>query len=658
MDVAKIAAAFAVVVVACGACAGEEGVKVSSFGWDPADSTRFIQAALDSDAPVIVFDRKEGPWVTLPLWARSNKKIVFEPGVELQAKKGEFRGIRDYLFSVERVENVTIIGSGGARMKMHKSDYQKPPYEHSEWRYALRIVASTNVYVKGLSFVESGGDGILVAGNSKDVTLMDCVCDGNHRQGISVIGAENLLIENCVMKNTSGTPPQAGIDFEPDHATQPLINCVMRNCLVENNRGAGYEFYLGQLTANTKPLSVLIENCRSVGNSTAAGVNLGPTKPTKPTGWIKFRNCTFETPRGCGISLANKPAGAANVTFEDCTVVMSPTNKVAPVVLHGDARWDVGPIDDAAFKNLTVKLSNANTNWVACYRSTLNPAPVTNLTGNVRVVKPDGSEENVVLDAAWCAANLKPPTDKPLPPRVMPEKEEWKKAVVADSCPDKMVELSRVWIPHGGRAANYVFYAPKKGMVAFAGRTRKFKPHATEKSLVGGIRVTSLSGAGTLFTCDAPGTEAAEFAVKVPAKGFYELHSKTGGYDFLLERSSVPVALDTRRKQALIVAGQSPLKMWFAPSADRIGEEFVAVARGGTYSGSTVGVSVFSPAGEKVAEGIGGGEWASMSVKANVGGLWKIEVRKLPKKPYSFFSIDMAGAPGFFFLSQEKTWHW
>ena len=149
MDMAKIAAAFAAVAIACGACAGEEGVKVSSFGWDPEDSTRFIQAALDSDAPVIVLDRKDGPWVTLPLWARSNKKIVFEPGVELQAKKGEFRGIRDYLFSVERVENVTIIGSGGARMKMHKSDYQKPPYEHSEWRYALRIVASTNVYVKG-----------------------------------------------------------------------------------------------------------------------------------------------------------------------------------------------------------------------------------------------------------------------------------------------------------------------------------------------------------------------------------------------------------------------------------------------------------------------------------------------------------------------------
>ena len=645
-------------LLSCGAVCRAEPVKVSSFGWDPQDSTRFIQAALDSDAPEIVLDRKEGPWITLPLWARSNKKIVFEPGVELQAKKGEFRGKRDYLFSVERVENVTIIGSGGARMKMHTSDYQKPPYEHSEWRYALRIVASTNVYVKGLSLVESGGDGILVAGNAKNVTLLDCICDGNHRQGISVIGAENLLIENCIMRNTSGTPPQAGIDFEPDQATQPLINCVMRNCLVENNRGAGYELYLGPLTADSKPLSVLIENCRSVGNSTAASVNLGHTKPTKPTGWIKFKNCTFETPRGGGISLSNKPAGAANVTFEDCTVAMSPTNKTAPVSLHGDARWDVGPIDDVEFKNLTVKLSDVNTNWVACYRSMLNPTPVKNLTGNVRVVKPDGSEESVVLDAAWCAVNLKPPTDKPLPPRVMPEREEWKKAVVSDLCPDKAVDLSRVWIPHSGKSASYVFYAPKRGVVTFAGRTRKFKSHATEKSLVGGISVTSLSGAGRLFTCDAPGFETTEFAVKVPAKGFYELHAKVGGLDFLLERSTVPVAIDTRRKHALIVAGQSPLQMWFAPNAARIVEEFVVVVSGGTYSGSTVGVSVFSPAGEKVADGVGARSWTCLPARANVGGLWMMEVKRMPKKPFSFFSIDMAGAPGLFFLSPEKTWHW
>ena len=650
---------FAAALLALQAGAEEVGVKVSSFGWDPEDSTRFIQAALDSDAPTIVLDRQSGPWMTLPLWARSNKKIVFEPGVELQAKKGAFLGKRDYLFSVEGVTNVTLVGSGGARMKMHKSDYQKPPYEHSEWRYALRIVGSTNVYVKGLSFVESGGDGILVARNAKDVTLLDCICDGNHRQGISVIGAENLLIENCIMRNTSGTPPQAGIDFEPDQAWQPLINCVMRNCLVENNRGAGYDFYLANLTADSAPLSVLVENCRSVGNSTAATVNLGNIKPTRVKGSLTFRNCTFDSPRAGGISLSNKPAEGARVMFDGCTVNMGPTNSASPVSLNGDSRWDMGPIDNVAFKDLTVRLSDGgNTNWVVCRRSVLNPASVGDLTGNVRVVRPDGTEKMVTLDGAWAAAHLPPAADRPLLQRVLPELKEWKKAVVMDSCPGKPVDLSRIWIPRTGHGTHYVFYAPKKGPITFTGRTRKCNSHSSDKSLVGGVRVTLLTGGGNVATCDAPGDKSADFTVNMPRAGFFEMNLKIGTHDFLIERSPVPIAIDTRRKQGTLVAAQSPLSLWFAapcgtPQADA---EFNLLVRGGTYSGSTVDATLFAPDGGTGAHGVSAREWAILHGVAKDDALWRLELKKLPNTPYSFFSVDMAGLAGVFFLSPEKTW--
>ena len=42
-------------------------VKVSSFGFDPEDSTRFIQAAIDSGAEKVIFDKMSSPWITLPL---------------------------------------------------------------------------------------------------------------------------------------------------------------------------------------------------------------------------------------------------------------------------------------------------------------------------------------------------------------------------------------------------------------------------------------------------------------------------------------------------------------------------------------------------------------------------------------------------------------
>jgi hypothetical protein len=88
--------------------ASSDVVKVSQFGYDPKDSTRFIQTALDSGAKRVVFDRQNGPWVALTVHARSNQEIVFEEGVELQAKRGAFMGLRDSLFNFDNVTNVTL----------------------------------------------------------------------------------------------------------------------------------------------------------------------------------------------------------------------------------------------------------------------------------------------------------------------------------------------------------------------------------------------------------------------------------------------------------------------------------------------------------------------------------------------------------------------
>ena len=187
---------FAIQVSGC-ACIPDEGVKISSFGYDPNDSTAFIQKAFDSGARKLVLDRQSGPWVTLPLKMRSNTELIIEPGVELVAKRGEYKGLRDYLLELPYCTNVTIRGGAGSTLRMWKKDYQGPDYKHGEWRYALRIFHCENVLVEGLNIVESGGDGIGVTG--KNITIRKCVCDRNHRQGISVFSAENLLIEDTIL---------------------------------------------------------------------------------------------------------------------------------------------------------------------------------------------------------------------------------------------------------------------------------------------------------------------------------------------------------------------------------------------------------------------------------------------------------------------------
>ena len=99
---------FVAVFVALASLAANarDAVKVSEFGYDAADSTDFIRAALTSGARRVVLDRQSGPWYTLPLKVPSNVEFILEPGVELVAKRGEYKGLRDYLLELPHCTNV------------------------------------------------------------------------------------------------------------------------------------------------------------------------------------------------------------------------------------------------------------------------------------------------------------------------------------------------------------------------------------------------------------------------------------------------------------------------------------------------------------------------------------------------------------------------
>lgn len=222
-----------------------------SFGFNVNDATSFLQQAFDSGADTIIVDFVGKDWIATPLFVKSNTVIIFEPGVVVMAKNGEFHGDYDCLLTVSNASNVSLIGYG-AILRMRKSDYQGSLYSKSEHRHTLKIQALVdnpveNVIVKGFHFELSGGDGILVGGISgypdhdpvqpKNILIQDVVCDKNHRDAISVTGGENVKIVNAVLKETGGTPPKAGIDWEPDW--ERLINVGMSNCLMYNNQVSG-----------------------------------------------------------------------------------------------------------------------------------------------------------------------------------------------------------------------------------------------------------------------------------------------------------------------------------------------------------------------------------------------------------------------------------
>lgn len=296
------------------------------WGFDPEDSTAALQAAIDSHAKRVLVPYMGAPWIVRPITLRGNQAIDFEPGVVILAKRGEFQGGGDSLFTASAVANLTMRGYG-ATLRMWKKDYQNPPYKKAEWRMGIAIRGCRNVLIEGLRVESSGGDGFYVdegpgLGWSENVTIRNCASIDNHRQGISVISAVNLLVENCTFARTSGTAPEAGIDLEPDSPKQRLVNCVIRNCIFEDNHGQQIVLYLRQMNHTTEPMSVRFENCLSrqtdpsIGGS--SGMAVGRVKDDGPQGLIEFINCVTENTGADGAKVYDKSANAALVRFVHC----------------------------------------------------------------------------------------------------------------------------------------------------------------------------------------------------------------------------------------------------------------------------------------------------------------------------------------------------
>ena len=295
-------------------------VLASQWGWNAEDATACLQAALDSGAQKVVIDRQPGDWIIRPVVARSNDmEIVVADGVTVRAKKDRFKGRADCLFRILHATNVVLRGEGSARFAMNKADYQDPArYAPSEWRHTLSIAGGADVTVRDLVLESSGGDGVYVTGAARNVTLERLVCRDHHRQGISVISAIGLRVRSCRFTATKGTPPQCGIDIEPNHATERLDDLLFEDCLFDANAASGIEFYLGNLTPSTSPVSITFRRCISRGNQ-RCGISLLAARKHGPCrGRILFEDCTAVANHGAAFMCRGLEPDGLDVQFRNC----------------------------------------------------------------------------------------------------------------------------------------------------------------------------------------------------------------------------------------------------------------------------------------------------------------------------------------------------
>ena len=228
------------------------------------DDTTNIQNVLSNNKySKLVF--KEGIYfISNPLKINRGITIELSAGVIIKAINN-----CKHILTISRANNVFINGRGVESV----IDMQRGTNSYTnEYGHAITIGRECkNVVINNFKIINTGGDGICIGDSSNtispnSITIKNMIIDNCNRNGISVTHADNVLIDNCTIKNNNSLAPKSGIDVETNPASGDLpnskvTNVIIRNCNVSDNGNFGIGIFY-----NVRNVEIL--NCTTENNTT------------------------------------------------------------------------------------------------------------------------------------------------------------------------------------------------------------------------------------------------------------------------------------------------------------------------------------------------------------------------------------------------------
>lgn len=231
--------------------------KWGAVGDGITDDTKSFQKLIDHLATA------GGGTVYVP---SGNYAINAKTAIRLKSKVDIF--MRDTLTTLKAIPNDTtnyivlsIADAEDVRVRGGKIVGER--YLHKgtrgEWGMGIGIYGSLNVKISDMVIADCWGDGIYITDSktlnrgSAFVLLKNVISRNNRRQGLSIIKATIVGVEDCKFLYTNGTAPQAGIDIEPNYDAASHITITNTECAY--NAGAGILTY----ERKSPPLTVVTD---------------------------------------------------------------------------------------------------------------------------------------------------------------------------------------------------------------------------------------------------------------------------------------------------------------------------------------------------------------------------------------------------------------
>ena len=330
--------------------------KVIHPEWNPDDATEAIQKAIDSDASVIVLDKKAGPWEIEGLTMTDNKKLLLKKGVVLEAKKGGL--LKSHSFIALAGTNIVVAGEGENEIRMRKHDYMKdkatyPKFDDNRHGFGSAKKGCQNVWIRNLKIVSTGGDGVCITGTQR-IWLDHLDFYDNLRQATTLgTGCHICYMTNCKFNYTWGQEPMSGIDIE--NWTE---NCTIDEIYCEDCEFADNRIYGLVLAASTyTPMSMLFKNCEFRNNQSSSLAILN--RPGVPTVNKEiFENCRFLQAR-CVPPIQYVRTLIGNITFKDCLIKEIPggdsSGTASPISVGLDPDMSDFYVGKNVFENLKIE---------------------------------------------------------------------------------------------------------------------------------------------------------------------------------------------------------------------------------------------------------------------------------------------------------------